>query len=45
MSGVRDEYENGECPDCGDPIPEGAPNESDCENCGHVFSYAQPDDE
>jgi hypothetical protein len=41
---VRDEYEDGECPDCGEPIPEEAVEWSACENCGHVFSFAHPDD-
>jgi predicted RNA-binding Zn-ribbon protein involved in translation (DUF1610 family) len=33
---VRDAYENGECPDCGEPIPSRAPNGWECPNCGHV---------
>lgn len=39
---VRDAYENGECPDCGDPIPKDAVDGSDCSNCGHVFYEEEP---
>jgi hypothetical protein len=41
---VRDEYEDGNCPDCEEPIPDDAVEGSDCENCGHVFGYADPAD-
>lgn len=50
MSDIRDNYPNGECPDCGEPIPSDAdflndPEGQDCENCGHVFySETQIDD-
>jgi len=33
-------YENGECPDCCDPIPDDTPDGGNCENCGHVFIAA-----
>ena len=35
---VKDDYENGECPDCGEPIPEDAYYGGNCENCGHVWN-------
>ena len=34
---VCDDYENGECPDCGEPIPKDATSGDECVNCGHVF--------
>jgi len=41
---VKDEYENGVCPDCQEEIPDGAIEGSDCENCGHVFSYSKQEE-
>lgn len=38
MHNVRDDYENGECPDCGLDIPVDAVVGSACENCEHVFA-------
>lgn len=35
---VKENYDNGECPDCGQAIPENAVFEEDCTNCGHVFN-------
>jgi hypothetical protein len=32
-----DAYSFGECPDCGEPIPEDAMDGTECSNCGHVF--------
>ena len=37
---VRDAYEDGECPDCGEKIPPRVPNGWACHNCGHVL-YSQ----
>jgi predicted RNA-binding Zn-ribbon protein involved in translation (DUF1610 family) len=34
---VRESYENEECPDCGEPIPEGTEGGEECKNCEHVF--------
>ena len=34
---IKTAYKDGECPDCGDSIPEKAENGDSCENCGHVF--------
>jgi hypothetical protein len=35
---VKDDYADGECPDCGESIPDGAWTGESCENCGHVFT-------
>lgn len=43
-SPVKDDYENGECPDCGTPIPDEATAGDECSNCGHVFWHAQDND-
>lgn len=37
VTDMRDQYENGECPDCGDPISKLCVNGEACSNCGHVF--------
>jgi hypothetical protein len=43
---MRDAYDDGECPDCGEQIPSDAEEGSDCSNCGHVFwSNPKVDDE
>ena len=34
---MRDFYESGECPDCGEPISVLCRNGENCSNCGHVF--------
>jgi hypothetical protein len=34
---VKDNYPDGICPDCGEPIPDDAEDGSACENCDHVF--------
>lgn len=34
---IKDNYENGECPDCGDAIPDDIVDGGECSNCGHVF--------
>ena len=34
---IRDQYPNGECPDCGENIPYNAEYGDECENCGHVW--------
>jgi tetratricopeptide (TPR) repeat protein len=34
---VKDFYSNGNCPDCGEPIPESATEGDDCSSCGTVF--------
>src|SRR5579872_6264961 len=35
---IKHLYEDGECPDCGDPIPDNAVEGDNCGNCEHVFS-------
>jgi hypothetical protein len=35
---VKDDYENGECPDCGEPIPDDAWYGGNCDNCEHVWN-------
>lgn len=42
---VRDSYENGECPDCGDEIPLDVEDGQSCDNCGHVFCHPKPTDD
>lgn len=34
---IKDNYHYGECPDCGDDIPEDMVDGGECDNCGHVF--------
>jgi len=34
---IKDNYDEGECPDCGDPIPDDMVDGGECANCGHVF--------
>lgn len=41
---IKDLYENGECPDCGETIPDNAVDGSECVNCGHVFCELKEDD-
>jgi ribosomal protein S27E len=38
-------YIDGECPDCGDPIPNKAKDGESCQNCGHVFWEDVQEDE
>lgn len=35
---VKDEYEDGVCPDCGKEIPDAAKHEESCSECGHVWN-------
>jgi hypothetical protein len=37
---VSQNYLCGDCPDCGNPIPESAVHGDACDNCGHVFLHA-----
>jgi hypothetical protein len=34
---VKDSYEGGACPDCGEDIPDDIVEGGECNNCGHVF--------
>lgn len=42
---MREEFEEGECPDCGEVIPEGTENGDECENCEHVFHFGEDSEE
>jgi hypothetical protein len=35
---IKDDYPDGECPDCFEPIPDDVWKGDACENCGHVFT-------
>ena len=35
-------FENGECPDCGLPIPKNTKPGEGCKNCEHVFWTGDP---
>ena len=37
MNTIKNSYPNGQCPDCGEEIPDDVVDEQSCENCGHVF--------
>ena len=37
MNIIKGSYENGECPDCGEDIPNDVSNGDGCSNCSHVF--------
>lgn len=41
---MKNHYEDGECPDCGEPIPDDAVSGSNCSNCDHVFTEPRPND-
>lgn len=41
---VKEEYEDGVCPDCGEEIPEEATEGESCSNCEHVFCFERADD-
>lgn len=38
-------YDNGECPDCGEPIPDHLHDGDACLNCGHVLCIVTPCDD
>ena len=38
---IKNDYEDGECPDCQLEIPVSTNEGDECSNCDHVFSYAQ----
>jgi hypothetical protein len=39
---AKPKYDDGECPDCGEPISEEAVREENCPNCGHVWAWEGP---
>lgn len=45
MNAIKDSYPNGECPDCGEAIPDDVVEGQACSNCEHVFTTEQPNDE
>ena len=40
LNPVKDAYEYGDCPDCGQEIPNNVEEGQSCSNCTHVF-YSQ----
>ena len=34
---IKNDYPDGVCPDCAEPIPADAEEGSECGNCGHIF--------
>lgn len=45
MNRVCDSYPFGECPDCGEEIPEDAEDGHECIVCGHVLFAEKDEDE
>lgn len=45
MNAIKESYENGECPDCGEPIPNDVVAGQACSRCGHVFVEETPNDD
>ena len=45
MNDIQESYENGICPDCGEPIPDYIESGEECLNCGHVFFEDRDDDD
>jgi len=37
FNAVKDAYPNGECPDCGEDIPDDVAEGESCSNCNHAF--------
>ena len=35
---IKASYEDGECPDCGEQIPNDVKEGQECKNCDHVFT-------
>jgi len=42
---VKGCYEKGECPTCGETIPDTAAAGDECKVCGHTFEYTPPEPE
>lgn len=42
-TGMRDHYDDGRCPDCGEEISYYCEDGEECENCGHVFYFPESD--
>ncbi len=43
MNTIKDSYEDGICPDCGEEIPDDVVEGQACENCEHAFYEYIPD--
>lgn len=42
---IRDQFDNGSCPDCEEPIPYDMEDGGECPECGHVFHSQEAIDE
>ena len=42
---VKADYEDGNCPDCGEPIPDDTMYGEACVNCSHVWNPVRGDDD
>ena len=42
MNKIKNSYEDGVCPDCGEEIPDDVVDGQECENCDHVFNEFVP---
>lgn len=40
---IKNSYEDGVCPDCGEFIPDDVVDGQNCQHCPHVFFYPRPD--
>lgn len=45
MTPIQEAYEDGTCPDCGEPIPDSAVEGDECVECGHVFYEIHANDD
>lgn len=43
MNAIKNSYEDGICPDCGEDIPDDVVEGQACENCEHAFYAFRPD--
>jgi hypothetical protein len=41
LESLKDEYKDGKCPDCFEPITDGMTDGDKCSNCGHVFHFLE----
>lgn len=44
MNAIKESYQDGQCPDCGETIPDDVVDGQACLHCGHVFYEERPDD-
>ena len=45
MNAIKESYPLGECPDCGQDIPDNVEAGQACTNCEHVFGEPAPNDD